>query len=125
MGGTFELHSFSSKFCNLWSSGRNVCLAVECQAGKTILNFQLDHPKPQEHHQKRVGPSRLRHRSRWAQTHNEGAVDAAQTTAAEDEAGSFCFNNSIICQFKNSKSILLNLIIFFNIQTSLKFCQVF
>ena len=37
----FELLSFLEKFCNLWSSGRNARLAVECQAGQASVNFQL------------------------------------------------------------------------------------
>ena len=88
MAGHFELHSFLSKFCNLWSSGKSARLAVECQAGQATVNLQLDlglphHEHPQEHHQKRVGPSRLRRRARRAQARHQAAVDAAQATAAD------------------------------------------
>ena len=85
MAGTFELHSFVSKFCNLWSSGRNARLAVEFQAGQATVNLQLDlvlpYDHPQEHHEKRVSPSRRACRS---QACYEAAVDAA--TAAKEEA---------------------------------------
>ena len=91
MANPFELQSFLSKFCNLWSSGRNARLAVECQAGQATVNLQLDlglphHAHPQEHHKKQVSPSRLRRRARRAQARIEAAVVAAQATAAEEEA---------------------------------------
>ena len=88
MAGNFELQSFLNKFCNLWSSGKSARLAVECQAGQATVNLQLDlglphHEHPQEHHQKQVGPSRLRRRARRAQARHQAAVDAAQATAAD------------------------------------------
>jgi hypothetical protein len=88
MAGHFELHSFLSKFCNLWSSGRNARLAVECQAGQATVNLQLDlglphHEHPQEDHQKRVSPSRLRRSARRAKARHQAAVDAAEATATD------------------------------------------
>ena len=84
MAGTFELHSFVSKFCNLWSSGRNARLAVEFQAGQATVNLQLDlvlpYDHPQEHDEKRVSPSCLRRRARRSQACFEAAVDAAKAT---------------------------------------------
>ena len=55
MAGGLELHSFVSKFLNLWSSGKNAGLAVECQAGQATVNLQLglphahNHPQEEQH----------------------------------------------------------------------------
>jgi hypothetical protein len=90
MAGHLVLHSFVNKFMNLWSSGKNARLSVECQAGQATVNLQLDlglpHAQPQEHQEKRVGPSRLRRRAQRAQARAEAAVNAAQATAAVDAA---------------------------------------
>ena len=95
MAGSLEFHSFVSKFLNLWSSGKNARLAVECQAGQATVNLQLElglphahnHHPQEEHHEKRVSPSRLRRRARREQARAEAAVNAAQaTTAAVDAA---------------------------------------
>ena len=94
-----ELHSFVSKFLNLWSSGKNARLVVETQAGQATINLQLElglphnHHHPQEHHEKRVSPSRLRRRARREQARAEAAENAGQAqgetvavSATEDPA---------------------------------------
>ena len=93
MAGSLEFHSFVSKFLNLWSSGKNARLAVECQAGQATVNLQLElglphnHHPQEEHREKRVSPSHLRCCARRAQARAEAAVNAAQaTTAAVDAA---------------------------------------
>ena len=90
MAGPLELNSFVSKFWNLWSSGRNVRLAVECQVGQATVNLQLDlglpqHHPLQEHHVKHVSPSRLCRACR-AQACADAAVNADPDAAAVDAA---------------------------------------
>ena len=79
MAGPPELFNFVKKFLNLWHSGQNARMSVECEAGQAYVNLHLhlgpaDHEK-QEHQQpqKRAGPSRLRRRERRAQTRAEAA----------------------------------------------------
>ena len=72
MAGHLELYSFVGKFWNLWRTGQNARMSVECQAGKATVNLQLDlglphYHHPQEHHEKRVGPSRIRRCAQRAQ----------------------------------------------------------
>ena len=92
MAGHLELHSFVGKFWKLWRTGQNARMSVECQAGKATVNLQLDlglphYHHPQQHHEKQVGPSRLRRSARRAQARADAAVNAARaTTAAVDAA---------------------------------------
>ena len=73
-----------SKFLNLWSSGKNARLVVETQAGQATINLQLElglphnHHHPQENHEKRVSPSRLRRQARREQARAEAAENAGQ-----------------------------------------------
>ena len=96
---TPELKSFLTKFADLWHSGRNASLSLECEAGEATINLQLrlgSHPLQQpKHHQgpqylggRRAGPSRLRRRARRAQARVLAAEQAAAAAAAQVPAAS-------------------------------------
>ena len=73
-----QLNSFVQKFYNLWNTGNDACLNLECHAGKAQIHLQLNlHLQPQPQHQPRhhpppppqqprrhLGPSQLRRRAR-------------------------------------------------------------
>ena len=86
-----ELKSFVTKFADLWHSGRNASLSLECEAGEATINLKLrlGSHSFQHHHQgeehcleRRAGPSRLRRRARRAQA-RAMAADQAGAAAAE------------------------------------------
>ena len=102
---TPELKSFVTKFAELWHSGRNASLALECGAGEATINLQLrlgSHPLhlqqpqhyqgPQHHLERRVGPSRLRRRARRAQA-REVAAEQAAAAALQASASSSSTTN--------------------------------
>ena len=91
MAVTPDLKSFVTKFADLWHSGKNACLSLECEAGEATINLQLrlglhplqpqDHQGPQHHLARQAGPSRLRRRARRAQARAMAAA-AEQSAAA-------------------------------------------
>ena len=97
--GPDELLSFLSKFTNLWHSGKNAQLSMECQDGVISVNLRLNldsqppapqHPTPPAQRLRQPGPSRARRSARRAQARAEAAADAAVSSkdskAAEDAA---------------------------------------
>ena len=86
VAGPDELLSFLSKFTNLWHSGKNAQLFMECQDGVTSVNLQLhlnsqppapQQPSPPTQRLRQPGPSRARRRDRRGQARAEAAADAA------------------------------------------------
>ena len=88
-----ELFDFVTKFYNLWHSGKNARMFLECEAGEAIVNIRLNlgHSQPHQeaapHHHfpphppRRAGPSRQRRRERRAQARElAAAADVARST---------------------------------------------
>ena len=101
---TPELKSFVTKFADLWHSGKNASLSLECDNGEATINLQLrlgSHPLQQpQHHQgsqhrleRRAGPSRLRRRARRAQA-RELAAERAAAAAEQASASSSTRTNN-------------------------------
>ena len=95
MAAPTELSSFVTKFANLWHSGKNACLSLECEAGEAIFNLQLrlqsHHRQPQQVHphysaERKAGPSRLRRRARRAQARPTAAAEAPTLPSQKPEA---------------------------------------
>ena len=98
-----QLNSFVQKFYNLWNTGNDACLNLECHAGKAQIHLQLNlqlQPQPQPQHQPRhhpppppqqphrhLGPSQLRRRAR-CELVRATAAEAANPAAenADDDA---------------------------------------
>ena len=105
MAVTPELKSFVTKFADLWHSGRNASLSLECGAGEATINLQLrlgSHPLhlqqpqhrkgPQHRLERRASPSRLRRRARREQARELAAKQAA---AAAEQASASSSNRTI------------------------------
>ena len=95
---TPELKSFVTKFADLWHSGKNASLSLECGNGEATINLELrlgSHPLQQpQHHQRpqhcfeiRAGPSHLRRLARLAQARELAAeASASSSTRANNPA---------------------------------------
>ena len=89
MAAQHEIYNFLSKFLHLHSTGKSAQLVLECQNGQVrvhlhhVLGPNPHHDQPQcreQHH--RQGPSRLRRRTRRAESR---ATTAAATGPVNDE----------------------------------------
>ena len=86
-----ELDTFYFKFKNLLLAGKNATLTLKSEAGRSHVNLDVDlghllaRAVPQQPHQVRNGPARMRRRERRAEARlNAGAAEA--TKSAEEVA---------------------------------------
>ena len=84
-----ELDTFYFKFKNLLLAGKNATLTLKSEAGRAHVNLDVDlghllaRAVPQQPHQVRNGPARMRRRERRAEARlNAGAAEA--TKSAEE-----------------------------------------
>ena len=88
MAATKEISSFVRKFVNLWHSGCDAKLSLNCQNGKIKIQLSLEtghqHPPAPPKPPRRPGPSRLRRRARRAEEHaRASAAGAAASSSAQ------------------------------------------
>ena len=90
-----QLNSFVQKFYNLWNTGNDACLNLECHAGKAQIHLQLNlhlqpHLQPQPRHQPQD-------EEYWVVQHEEFKVEGRHHP--EDcECSLFCMPRNERCQ---------------------------